>query len=190
MANVRLRKEDEIFLVGATAAEIVGSKLPSIRQVLSRVFYEIRHNKLKARDGATVTVNEVLKFWERARIPTRKKQKCVDKVIEVYNELRGLWKSKLKTSSIECMKREDFVNRLENLFDIAARDALQIIKIEEDRQFLISQRKPGREGCMIGVDHKLSMQEKRKSERDEKTERRRQKYFESVESQASSSKLN
>ena len=41
---------------------------------------------------------------------------------------------------------------LDDLFDIAHADALKMIKIEEDKLFLISQRKKGRPGSMSGGD--------------------------------------
>lgn len=56
------------------------------------------------------------------------------------------------------------------------------MKIEEDRAFLIAQRKPGREGCMLGIDGKLSQKEKRKQLLLEKEERKKRKYLESQES--------
>ncbi|GBM34806.1 hypothetical protein AVEN_122210-1 [Araneus ventricosus] len=55
----------------------------------------------------------------------------------------------------------NFISDLNNLFDIAHANALEIIKIEEDRKFLLSQREPGRRGCLMGVDMKLAKREER-----------------------------
>ena len=41
---------------------------------------------------------------------------------------------------------------MEDFFDIAYTDSLNKITIEEDRQFLIEQRKKGRPGTIGGVD--------------------------------------
>lgn len=41
------------------------------------------------------------------------------------------------------------------LFDVAHNDALQIMKIEEDKHFLMAQREKGRRGAMAGVDISL-----------------------------------
>ena len=41
---------------------------------------------------------------------------------------------------------------MQNLFDIAHADALTIIRIQEDRDFLLAQREPGRRGYMGSVD--------------------------------------
>lgn len=62
-----------------------------------------------------------------------------------------------------CRKRErDFEDELNNLFDIADADAIDLIKIQEDKDFLQLQRKSGRPGCMLGVDMKLTGAEQKK----------------------------
>jgi hypothetical protein len=43
-----------------------------------------------------------------------------------------------------------FVSKLNDLFDIAHVNALQLISLEEDKQFVINQRKRGRPGSMCG----------------------------------------
>jgi len=45
--------------------------------------------------------------------------------------------------------------KLKDLFDVAHQNALEMITIEEDKNFLIFQRKKGRPGAMRGVDKKL-----------------------------------
>lgn len=46
--------------------------------------------------------------------------------------------------------------------------ALSLIKINEDKEFLILQRQKGRPGCMLGTDVKLAGIEKRKHNREKK----------------------
>ena len=61
-----------------------------------------------------------------------------------------------------------------NLFDIIAHaDALEMISNEEDRQFLIFQREPGRRGVMGSVDIGLAKKESRKRKRKEQVEKQR-----------------
>lgn len=43
-----------------------------------------------------------------------------------------------------------------DIFDIAAVNAIDVINIEQDRLFLINQRKKGRPGSMIGCDSILA----------------------------------
>lgn len=47
------------------------------------------------------------------------------------------------------------------------------MKFEEDKEFLIMQRKKGRPGCMLGCDMALFAREKRMLERAEKEQQRK-----------------
>ena len=60
---------------------------------------------------------------------------------------------------------KDFKADLENLFDIAHANALQMIRIEEDREFLLAQREEGRRGYMAVIDKQFAAQEDRKKEK-------------------------
>ena len=53
----------------------------------------------------------------------------------------------------------EFVDDLDNLFDIAHLDALNIIKIQEDKDFLLAEREKGCRGCMGSVDMTLTSKE-------------------------------
>jgi len=48
------------------------------------------------------------------------------------------------------------------VFDKAHGDALSMIKINKNKQFLIAQRIKRRQGCMLGVDTKQTKIEKKK----------------------------
>ena len=48
-----------------------------------------------------------------------------------------------------------FVGDLCNLFGIARENALEIMKIQEDRDVLIAQRENGRHGCLGQIDKVL-----------------------------------
>lgn len=57
-------------------------------------------------------------------------------------------------------------------------NALDLIKIQDDKVFLLNQRKKGRPGAMIGCDRSLFEKEKRKNDRMEKEMLRKQKNSE------------
>jgi len=86
----------------------------------------------------------------------------------LYTDLRNLEKHKACTSELNKNKRKKFEDGLKDLFDIAHGDALFMIKIDEDKQFLIAQRIKGRQGCMLGVDTKQTKIEKKKIAKEEK----------------------
>jgi len=73
-----------------------------------------------------------------------------------------------------------FISTLDDPFDVAHADALKIMTIVEDKEFLIGQKK-GRRGSMAGVDTKLAAREKRVAERHDKAVARRQRMNESYE---------
>ena len=165
-----LRHDTEIFLVGHYAPQIIGSKLPSNRDVLRVLFFNLREVKLSVAESAKLVLKEVLLYWEQARIPTRDVSHCVKKVQKPYKDLRR-YKKTPETRGLSATQKEkktDFINSLDNLFDIAHADALTLIKIEEDRNFLLKQRQPGRTGCMFGIDRILAKKEERVAVRKEK----------------------
>ncbi|GBN03742.1 hypothetical protein AVEN_124045-1 [Araneus ventricosus] len=79
----------------------------------------------------------------------------------MYNHWRNLQNYACRRSEKQEENERSFISHLNNLFDIAHATALEIIKIEEDRKFLLSQRKPGRRGCLMGIDMKLAKREER-----------------------------
>jgi len=62
----------------------------------------------------------------------------------IYNEWRNLQKHATRKNEIQKKNEEKFKEKLKDLFDIAHANALQMINLEKDRQFLILQRKKGR----------------------------------------------
>ncbi|XP_076029814.1 uncharacterized protein LOC143018341 [Oratosquilla oratoria] len=79
--------------------------------------------------------------------------------------MEGIQKSAKRKGPTQEKKEQEFSEKLNNLFDIASADALEVITITEDKEFLIAQREPGRQGSMLGVDKNLANAEKRKATR-------------------------
>lgn len=169
------RKSTEIYLIGTYESQIIGNKLPSNKQVLSVLFYNIKQVKLTVDNSVDLTIKETLVFWEKARIPTKQFSKCGKKLKSLYEELRNLQKSRTRRSERTKKNEEDFVNKLDNLFDIAHANAMEIITIEEDKVFLINQRKPGRIGCLGGVDMIFKKREDQTAEKTEEKQQRKRK---------------
>lgn len=71
--NTRQADESKrnIPLVGQVSHQIVGAKLPSNRQVLQVLFYNMRYVNLNTKQSAKLTIDAVSIFWQQARIPTR-----------------------------------------------------------------------------------------------------------------------
>lgn len=169
-----LRSSQNVFLIEHTTHQIVGAKLPSNRQVLQVFLY----NKSIGFDVITssrLVIDEVIIFWQKARIPTSASWYSAQKIVDLHEKWKTLQKSAhRKSSELQQSREKEFSDKLDDLFDIAAKDAITTMKVE-DREFLIAQRKKGREGCLIGVDVKGQEKEQKRQERIDAEERRRKK---------------
>lgn len=112
-------------------------------------------------------------------IPTQDTQRCVVKLERLYDELRNIRKSSYRPTEAQRKsqdaRKDKFIESLDDLFDVAHANALDMIKIEEDRQFLEQQRKKGRPGGFSGIDRKLAEKQKRSAQRRERVEQREQR---------------
>lgn len=131
--------------------EMVGKT--SNRQVLQVFFYNMRFVYKDAKNSAALTLNAVVIFWEQARIPVRDVPRCRVQILKLYNQWSTIKKRvPSKRTETQRAKAKEFQDCVDDLFDISPENAFNQIKIDEDRQFLINQKKKGRPGCMIGVD--------------------------------------
>ena len=89
-------------------------------------------------------MREALPLWARARIPTRQEYNLVAKLVSLFEEWRTLLKSKGKKSKFQ-QAEEAFKEKLKDLFDMAHQNAMKMIKIQEDSDFLNAQRQKGRQ---------------------------------------------
>lgn len=62
--------------------------------------------------------------------------------------------NKKKRSEALKKKKQDWQQKQEDLFDIAHCHALNIMTVEEDKQFLLAQRQKRRQGFIGSVDRK------------------------------------
>lgn len=176
----KCRKSRNFYLLPSND-DITGAKLPSNQQVLS--YFLHRHKELKEtiRAASTATVDKLIEFWNRARIPTRHKQDIIKKVEKTFSEWQALKKNATRRSEKQQQKEASFTSTFNVLFDVAHADALSLIKIEEDKAFLIAQREPGRHGTMIGVDKSLEIRENVLLNRKDKAESRKRKSDSDIE---------
>lgn len=68
----------------------MGGKLPSNRQVLSVLFYNIRTQKMSKTESADLVIEEVKVFWRKSRIPTQQNARCVAKLIKLHQTHRQI----------------------------------------------------------------------------------------------------
>jgi len=117
--------------------------LPSKRDVLSVLFYNMRMVNINLHESASLVIHECLIFWKKARIPTKYRSNYIIKYKTLYEDLRALKKHKTWSSEFARNREKEFEENLNDLFDIAHDDALILINLDEDKNFLIAQRKKG-----------------------------------------------
>ena len=66
-----------------------------------------------------MAIREVSIFWEKARVPTRRTDHCVDTLLKLYDEWKCLRKNLTRTTGKEKERRDIFVETLNDLLDIA-----------------------------------------------------------------------
>lgn len=139
------------------------------------------------RSSANSTACDIMALWERAGIPTKLKKDVIKKIEKKFDEWQKLKKNKenkAKRSEGLQKKEKEWQDSLDDLFDIAHADALNKITIEEDRLFLIEQRKRGRPGTMGGVDKVHLKKIAKKEEKNARLQRfsdREKSYTESIQ---------
>ncbi|KAL4143575.1 hypothetical protein QTP88_005893 [Uroleucon formosanum] len=129
----------------------------------------------------SLVIDECLIYWKKARLPTHDPSYCSKKLKKLYDFWRTLEKNKSRNSDLHKQRRQDFINELNDLFDIAHVNAMSIIKINDDKKFLTLQRQRGRPGCMLGLDLKLDALEKRKEARVQNENKFREQMVETYE---------
>ncbi|GBM39811.1 hypothetical protein AVEN_45775-1 [Araneus ventricosus] len=87
--------------------------------------------------------------------------KLCEELVNVYHVWRDLQKISKKLQDVFNRRQQESVNNLDNLFDIAHADALQLMKIEEDRMLLECQREPGVPCHLGGVNEKRTDKDER-----------------------------
>ncbi|XP_067628853.1 uncharacterized protein [Eurosta solidaginis] len=129
------------------------------------LFFNLRAVKLNLRESAKLVVEEVNIFWDKGRIPTRTKQHCITKLEDLYNAWRKVNKNSKNKSETLREREEAWTPKLDDLFDIASANAVNLIKNSEEKLFLENQRKKGRPGYMYVIDYKTAVSEERMEER-------------------------
>ena len=117
--GMNLRKDaPELWLVGRPIPEILGSKLPSNREALQLVSYLRGTPGLETyrqvRESSYRAIEEILKFWQCARIPTQRKDHAVEHLEELHELYVSLKKNKHRSNE-DCEKNGSFRGKFRQL---------------------------------------------------------------------------
>lgn len=148
----RPRTDSDLYLVGSEEYQIIGDKLPSNRQVIAVFSHNTRKLHFDYTESAALVIDEIKVFWAKARIPTSRHDNCCRKMIRLYKEWVMLRKGNKTIKTSKQIENEiAFASKLDNLFDVAAGNALTVLK-GDARAFLLSQRQEGRVGSLLRID--------------------------------------
>ncbi|XP_076060300.1 uncharacterized protein LOC143036625 [Oratosquilla oratoria] len=158
------RRAASVWLLGHSEEELTGSRLPSNGQVLKHFFYHHFDLKCMKSESAKAVVEAVFLFWAKAQIPTTTLFYAKKKLTDLVTKYEGLKKNRLRDSENQRMKEQMFCDDLDEIFDVAHKDALIMMKNEEDKAFLLSQREDRSQSSMAGIDmdHLKSLEKKKK----------------------------
>lgn len=120
-----LRSNTQINLIGFEQFQILGTKLPTNKDVLQVFFYNMRTLKMKLRESSTLAVREAIIFWNKAGIPIKEEHRCIEKLEKMYNEWRGVCKNSNRQSDKQTKLEEEFIKKINQLFDIAHSNAMK-----------------------------------------------------------------
>lgn len=176
----KINLRENIYLIKHTTHQLFGCKLPSNKQVLRVLFHNMRKVNLSLRDSARLVIEEVIIFWQKARIPNREIRHCIPKLEAMYNEWRNLQKNSSRRTDTQIKKENIFIDKFEDLFDIAHSDAMNMISNEIDKQFLNCQRQKGRPGSLIGIDLTSHKSELKKYIRLQESENRKKRAHDEI----------
>lgn len=152
------------WIIGQWKLELPQNVLPTRLDVLKTFFYNHKSLNKTVSESANLTADQLINVWNKARIPISYKTFIVLKIKKLYDEYLALKKNKQSKQKYQKTKVEQFTINQNLLFDIAHINAIQLIKIEEDKLFLIDQRGPRLMG-MGSKDHLLAKLEERSLKR-------------------------
>jgi adenylate/nucleoside-diphosphate kinase len=67
--------------------------------------------KLSLRDSARLVIEEVIIFWQKARIPNREVRHCIPKLEAMYNEWRNLQRNASRRIDTQIKKENIFIDK-------------------------------------------------------------------------------
>lgn len=129
-----------VYLVGELADKFVGSNLPSNRDVLSVLLKRRKTNKELLKLSVKTTAAELNRFWSSFDIPTMSMPAIKERIIKLHSQWHNLCKSSKKCSDVIKQKETYFREKINDLFDVANKHALERIKSPQTELFLLQQR--------------------------------------------------
>jgi hypothetical protein len=177
-SSSNLRSAPANWLLGKPTCHLSAARLPRILDALRLVqFYHIIEGRTLP-ESYKLACEEVIIVWSRAKIPTQRIDSCVRKLSKHYEKYLSLKKHGTRQRESDRMNEKMFMCDMEELFDIAKKDAMAVIRNVEDRMFLQKQREDVFSCSMSSEDFKTAAKENRKRKREHDEQRKKRRYEE------------
>ncbi len=106
-------------------------------------------------------VDEIIHIWNKARVLCAEKRNIIRKLELLLQKYRNICRNKTRKGITQKAKEEDFKCQISSLFDISHHKAMKLMKIEEDKIFLMDQQTE-RKYVLGAIDTALSEKEQKK----------------------------
>lgn len=127
--------------IGYSTYQIVANyNLPTVKQVLAVLFYNLRKLSNSLDMSAKLVIEECVIFYKKNNIPTQETHKCVEKLKTEYQKWRKITKNSKRKSETQQKNEAEYEKSINKLFDIAKSNAIEVIENENDKRFLHEQR--------------------------------------------------
>lgn len=120
------RTDKKVYLIGYETKKLYERKLPTNREVLSLFFYKHNSLNLPIRECYKSVLEDVEDIWRQTGISISRSQHNVVKLKKLHEAWKSLKKScSRKNSNLQKLKEQTFINKLNNLFDIALKSEFE-----------------------------------------------------------------
>ncbi|KAG0726522.1 hypothetical protein GWK47_036355 [Chionoecetes opilio] len=156
----------EVWLLWAARTEPLLGETASQERASATALFSIfvRVQRKSVKEAASPRPAEVAVVWEKARIPTQKKSRCVERILRLYASWQKLgWVSKKRSAEVDVENRRSFLTGADDAFRLGHADAFDLITWMRIGSSCWGQRCPdGPRGIMQGVDQSLADRERRR----------------------------
>lgn len=101
-------------------------------------------------------IREIVQIWEKYRIPSRSERNAIAKLKKLYQNVIALNKNTTNKKGFQEKQENEFEQTLENLFEIAHHNAMEMMPSEDDKQFLELQRQNNIPGSAYAKRRRVS----------------------------------
>jgi hypothetical protein len=170
--NTRSTRCSDDWLLGEGLSNSLsgGRKLPHNLIVLKRFLFIRHENKnMVTRDAFKKIFEELKEIWQRAYLPMKAENKCLDQLMSLHKEWSILGKIELsrREKPATLSRIEKFKDKMNQLCDFSPKDVLEKLKSkrykdwQENYSFLLRKRQFPQVGYIHGVDRLMVEKEKR-----------------------------